>query len=217
MEYGKKSLGNQIFNEIRENILAGVYAQGEELKEATIGTKLGVSRTPVREALRQLELEGLVEIIPNRGARVTGISQKDVSDIYQIRYRLEGLAARWAAERISEQEIAELEEVVFLSEFHLKNAKQEQMARLDGKFHEIIYHAAASRMLEHVLGDFHHFVKAARSLSVREGSRAKESVQEHKAILEAIKERDGNRAEKLANEHILHVMENLDLTGCRKK
>lgn len=211
MEYQEKSLGGQIFNKIREDILSGVYAQGDELKEATLGKKLGVSRTPVREALRQLELEGLVEIIPNRGARVTGISKKDVRDIYQMRYWLEGLAARWAAGHIKEEQIAELEEVVFLSEFHLKDEKQEQIVRLDGRFHEIIYEAAASRMLEHVLRDFHYYVKSARGVSVKSKKRAEESVKEHKAILEAIRKKDGDLAEKLANKHIGHVIDNLDI------
>lgn len=211
MEYQEKSLGGQIFHKIREDILSGRYAQGDELKEATLGKKLGVSRTPVREALRQLELEGLVEIIPNRGARVTGISQKDVRDIYQMRYWLEGLAARWAAEHMGEEQIAELEEVVFLSEFHLKDERQEQIVKLDGRFHEVIYQASASRMLEHVLRDFHYYVKSARGISVKSKKRAEESVREHKAILEAIRNRNGELAEKLANEHIGHVIENLDI------
>lgn len=212
MSYQEKSLGGQVFHKIREDILSGMYVQGEELKEATLGAKLGVSRTPVREALRQLELDGLVEIVPNRGARVTGITQKDVSDIYQMRYRLEGLAARWAAEHITKEDIAELEEVIFLSEFHLRDEDQEQMVRLDGRFHELIYHASASRMLEHVLTDFHHYVKTARYISVKSNHRAEVSVMEHKAILDAMKGRDANLAEKLANEHIQHVIDNLELT-----
>lgn len=211
MEYQEQSLGSQIFNKIREDILSGNYAQGEELKEATLGKKLGVSRTPVREALRQLELEGLVEIIPNRGARVTGISEKDIADIYVIRSRLEGLAARWAAEHISGEEIAELEEVILLSEFHLKKSQKDQMVRLDGRFHEIMYRAAGSRMLEHVLTDFHYYVKMARFTSVKTKNRAEESVREHKAILEAVKNRDSALAEKLANEHIQHVIKNLEM------
>ena len=77
MEYQEQSLGGQIFNRIRDDILSGNYTPGEELKEATLGKQLGVSRTPVREALRQLDLEGLVEIAPNRGAKVIGISRKD--------------------------------------------------------------------------------------------------------------------------------------------
>lgn len=211
MEHQEQSLGSQIFNKIREDILSGTYKRGDELKEATLGRKLGVSRTPVREALRQLELEGLVEIVPNRGARVTGISEKDISDIYLMRSRLEGLAARLAAEYMKEEDIAEMEEVILLSEFHLKKAKNDQMVRLDGRFHEIMYHAAGSRMLEHVLTDFHHYVKLARANSVKTQNRAEESVLEHKAILEAIKKRDRDLAEKLANDHIQHVIDNLEM------
>jgi|GEM_PF-61024 len=98
------SLGSRVFHMIRENILSGKYERDEELKEKSIGEELGVSRTPVREALRQLELEGLVTIIPNKGAYVVGISQKDIKDIYEIRSRLEGLCAKWAAENITKEQ-----------------------------------------------------------------------------------------------------------------
>ena len=189
MEYQEQSLGGQIFNRIRDDILSGNYTPGEELKEATLGKQLGVSRTPVREALRQLDLEGLVEIAPNRGAKVIGISRKDVEDIYHMRARLEGLAARKAAEQIKEEELAELEEVILLSEFHVKKPESKQMVRLDGRFHEIMYRASGSRMLEHVLTDFLHYVKMARSHSVKTEHRAQESVKEHKRILEAIRQR----------------------------
>lgn len=89
------SLRGRVYESIREDILGGRYEQNTELKEAAIGAELGVSRTPVREALRQLELEGLVNIIPNRGAYVNRITPKDVQDIYVIRPMLEGLCARW--------------------------------------------------------------------------------------------------------------------------
>lgn len=210
MEQKERSRGGQIFTKIREDILSGVYTEGDELREATLGAKLGVSRTPVREALRQLELEGLVEIVPNRGAKVTGISQKDVRDIYEMRYWLEGLAARWAADHMNEEQIAELEEIILLSEFHLKDERQNQIVKLDGRFHKAIYEAAGSRMLERVLSDFHQYVKNARFVSVGSNKRAQESVNEHKAILEAIRQKNGELAEKLANEHIGHVIRNLE-------
>lgn len=209
MEYQEQSLGSQIFNKIRNDILSGNFAPGEELKEATLGKQLGVSRTPVREALRQLELEGLVQIAPNRGAKVIGISRQDVEDIYLMRARLEGLAARKAARQIKEEDLAELEEVILLSEFHVKKPESNQMVRLDGRFHEIMYRSSGSRMLDHVLTDFHHYVKMARSSSVKSKHRAEESVKEHKKILEAIKARNEDLAEQLASEHIQHVIENL--------
>ena len=118
-EYQDHSLSGRVFQKIREDILSGKYKENDELRENTIGRELGVSRTPVREALRQLELEGLVTIIPNRGAYVTGISQKDIWDIYMVRSHLEGLCARWAAEHITEKQLEELEETLMLSEFQM--------------------------------------------------------------------------------------------------
>ena len=123
----KYSLRGRVFNKLRADILSGKYKENEELREVAIGEELGVSRTPVREAFRQLELEGLIQIIPNKGAYVTGITSKDVKDIYKIRSMLEGLCARWATKNITEEQTIELEEIVLLSEFHLQ--KQTKMFR----------------------------------------------------------------------------------------
>ena len=111
-EYHDHSLRGRVFQKIREDILTGVYKEHDELREVSIGEELGVSRTPVREALRQLELEGLVTIVPNKGAYVTGITPQDVHDIYKIRSLLEGLCARWATEHITGRQIEELEEII---------------------------------------------------------------------------------------------------------
>ena len=152
-EYQDHSLGSRVFQKIRDNILNGTYKENDELRETAIGKELGVSRTPVREALRQLELEGLVTIIPNRGAYVSGISHKDIWDIYKIRSMLEGLCARWAAEHITEEQLDQLEESLLLSEFQMKKESgfsTEQVAALDGRFHAVLYEASGSRMLKHV-------------------------------------------------------------------
>jgi len=213
-EYQDFSLRGRVFQQIKEDILNGVYKENDELRENTIAKTLGVSRTPVREALRQLELEGLVKIIPNRGAFVTGITKEDVKDIYAVRSLLEGLCARWATEHITEKEIDELEEIILLSEFHLKKSKSEksqQVTELDGKFHEILYQASNSRILKHVLSDFHKYVRLARKASVTDPSRAEKSIEEHKRILEAIRSKDADRAEALANEHMMNVMKNLHI------
>ena len=213
-EYQDQSLRGKVFQRLREDILSGVYQENDELREVSIGEELGVSRTPVREALRQLELEGLVTIVPNKGAYVKGITKKDVHDIYKIRSLLEGLCAKWATEHITDQQIEELEEIVLLSEFHLKKqgqGKAKQVSDLDGKFHKVLYEASNSRILEHVLSDFHKYVKMARTMSVGEKERAEKSIDEHRAILEAIRKKDANLAEQLANQHIMNVMENLNL------
>lgn len=213
-EYQDHSLRGKVFQKLREDILSGVYKDDDELREISIGEEMGVSRTPVREALRQLELEGLVTIIPNKGAYVKCITQKDVHDIYKIRSLLEGLCARWATDNISDEQIEELEEIILLSEFHLQKkseGKAAQVSELDGKFHKVLYEASNSRILEHVLSDFHKYVKMARTLSVGAKDRAQKSIEEHKGILEAIKNKDADQAEMLANQHIMNVMENLHM------
>ena len=212
-EYQDHSLSGRVFQKIREDILDGKYKENDELRENTIGKELGVSRTPVREALRQLELEGLVTIIPNRGAYVTGISQKDIWDIYMVRSHLEGLCARWATEHITEKQLDELEETLMLSEFQMN--RESGFSVLDGRFHAILYDASGSRILSHVLTDFHNYVQMARKSSIVSEERARKSIREHRQILRAIKERDAEMAEQLANEHILHVMQNLKKQGYR--
>lgn len=215
-EYQDHSLGGRVFQKIREDILNGIYKENDELRENTIGKELGVSRTPVRVALRQLELEGLVTIIPNRGAYVTGISHKDIWDIYVIRSMLEGLCARWAVEHITDAQLDELEETILLSEFQMKKESgfsAEQIAALDGRFHSILYEASGSRILGHVLTDFHNYVQTARRSSVVSEDRARKSIREHRQILRAIRDRDEEMAEQLANEHIMHVMQNLKKQG----
>ena len=209
----KYSLRGRVFKKIREDILSGVYSQNEELKETTIGAELGVSRTPVREALRQLELEGLVNIIPNKGAYVNGISEKDIHDIYIIRSYLEGLCARWACEHITQEQIDELEEVVYLSEFHAKKEHHEQIVELDNKFHQLIYEASSSKILNHVLSDFHHYVQRIRKITLASDHRAANSNKEHTAILDAIRQRDGEKAENLAHEHIMNTIKNISERG----
>ncbi|HKL79516.1 MAG TPA: GntR family transcriptional regulator [Mobilitalea sp.] len=209
----KYSLRGRVFNKIREDILSGVYQENEELKENAIGLELGVSRTPVREALRQLELEGLVTIIPNKGASVTGITSKDIHDIYTIRSYLEGLCAKWACEHITEQQLEELDEIVYLSEFHARRSHFDQLVELDNKFHDLIYKASGSKILNHMLSDFHHYVERIRKITLSRPARAKESREEHALILEAIKKRNGDLAEKLAHEHIINTIQNISNQG----
>ena len=151
----KYSLRGRVFNKIREDILSGKYKENDELKEIAIGEELGVSRTPVREAFRQLELEGLIQIVPNKGAYVTGLTIEDVKDIYMIRSKLEGLCAAWACEHITDEQLEEMEENIYLAKFHAERGHFEQMAELDSRFHEILYESCNSKMLEHLLKDFH--------------------------------------------------------------
>lgn len=209
----KYSLRGRVFHKIREDILNGKYEEHEELKESAIGAELGVSRTPVREALRQLELEGLVSIIPNKGAYVTGITPKDMRDIYTIRSFLEGLCARWASEHITEEQLAQLEEIIYLSEYHAEKENYDQLFELDNQFHELLYRASSSKILDHVLSDFHHYVKRIRKTAIASRERSVETNREHRLIVEAIKAHDAEKAEQLAHMHIMKTIENISRHG----
>ena len=212
----KYSLRGRVFHRLREDILSGKYKENDELKEVAIGEELGVSRTPVREAFRQLELEGLIQIVPNKGAYVTGITEKDVRDIYMIRSLLEGLCARWATEHITPEQMAEMEENIFLSKFHAEKGHYEQLAQLDNRFHEIMYEACNSKMLEHPLRDFHEYVLRVRKRTLSEKNRGTKSNEEHEQIMEAIKAGDADRAQALANSHMINAYNNMVQNGLRE-
>ena len=207
------SLRGRVFHTLREDILSGRYRENEELREMAISEKLGVSRTPVREALRQLELEGLVNIIPNKGAYVTRITEKDVADIYAMRALLEGLCARWAAEHIDEKQLEALEENIYLSEFHAHKQHPQQLTELDDAFHEILYEACGSKILRHQLRDFHEYVKQMRRRSLSDSERGMEAVEEHKRIMEALQNRDADRAEAQAALHMQNAYDNMVKNG----
>jgi DNA-binding GntR family transcriptional regulator len=211
------SLRAQVFKEIEQAILNGAFAPGDSLTELRLSAELGVSRTPVREALRQLELEGLVRTIPNKGVTVVGVSEKDIDDIYTIRTSIEGLAARWAAEHITDEEIAALREVVELQEYYVSRGDALQVWHLDTRFHGLIYECCRSRPLRHTLSSFHHYIQKARALSFKTAARARAAVQEHRDILEAIAKRDANTAEAMTAAHIRNAksnfLEKLNLTS----
>ncbi|MDI9500680.1 MAG: GntR family transcriptional regulator [Acetivibrionales bacterium] len=203
------SLHSRVYNRIRNDILNGVYEPGESLVELKLSEELGVSRTPVREALRQLELEGLVQSVPNKGATVRGVTEQDIQDIYTIRMLIEGLAARWAAEKITPEELEELKEAVDLEEFYTTKSNYGNLLRFDTRFHDIIFKASKSKPLMYTLSTFHRYVQKARRVSMSSPERAAEVLQEHKAILQAIIDRDADRAEKLMTEHVRNASLNL--------
>ncbi len=212
----KYSLRGRVFQKLREDILNGRYKEHEELKEVAIGEEMGVSRTPVREAFRQLELEGLIKIVPNKGAYVTGITAKDVKDIYMIRSLLEGLCARLATEKITKEQMEEMEENIYLADFHEEKGHLDQIAELDNRFHDILYEACDSKLLEHTLRDFHRYVLRVRQKTLATNTRGRASNEEHRQIMEAIKAGDAALAEKLANQHMINAYDNMVKNGLKE-
>ncbi len=215
LETDDRSLRIRVFNAIENAILDGEYKDGDSLNELRLSKELGISRTPVREALMQLELEGLVRNVPNKGAVVVGVTEQDIHDIYEIRIRIEGLAARLCAENITEDELRALEQIVDLQEFYLLKNGTEQIWKLDGDFHKIIYDASRSRPLRFTLSNFHNYIKKARDISVQTEGRAEKTVAEHRAILDAIKAHNGDLAEQLTAKHISNAEDNLFENGLK--
>lgn len=209
----KYSLRGRVFHKLREDILNGRYKENEELREVAIGEELGVSRTPVREAFRQLELEGLIQIVPNKGAYVTGITVKDVKDIYMIRSSLEGMCARLATEHITPEQLEELEENVYIASFHASKGHMEQMTELDNRFHHILYEACDSKMLQNLLQDFHQYVIRIRKKTLSTKERGIASNEEHRQIMEAIKAGKPEEAERLATCHMNNAYDNMVKNG----
>lgn len=205
LETDANSLRAKVFSVIEDDILNGRRADGEALKEAQLSEELGVSRTPVREAIRQLELEGLVRVVPNRGAVVKSIKARDVEDIYTIRLPLEGLCARLAAEKISADALEELHHVLDLAEFYQKKKAYDKLQSMDSQFHRLLYEASESEPLKQILSNLHHYIMRARSMSFASPKRAKKALKEHRAILEAVAAHDAVNAERLAADHIANA------------
>ena len=204
-----KSLEERVYLSLREEILEGKLVEGTALTECAVAARLGVSRTPIRGALHRLSEEGIVEITPNRGAVVVGVNAEDLVDIYKIRMRLEGLASREAAVRISPEEKKMLSDSVELSEFYIQKKDTEHLKELDTEFHRIIYKASGNRLLYKTLSELHGNITAYRRMSISSGDRLEASVREHRDILNAILSGDAELADSLTSRHIEAALENL--------
>ena len=207
---GGYSLREKIFLKLRQDILDGRYKAGDSLVELKLAEEMGVSRTPVREAIRQLELEGLVYSIPNKGVFVEGITSQDIEDIYAIRECMEGLAARWAIERMDEQSLKELENLCELMEFYTGKGDLDRVGELNSKFHDLIFESTNSKPLKQILSDFQYYIGNIRLASLKSPGRAEQSLKEHKAIVEAFKDRDVERGERVLVEHIRNTRLNYE-------
>jgi len=208
MEHKTISIAEQIFEQLEKDILTGVYARGEILTETKLSEKLGVSRTPIREALRRLDQEHIIKMT-TKGAYVLGITAQDIDDIYEIRLRLEGLAAGLAAKRATDEQIAKLKETVELQEFYTLKQDADNIKNMDSTFHRLMYYMSGSTPLYDTLEPLHKRIIKYRKASVSIGTRAEYSLAEHKAIFEAIASHDSELAEKLVNEHVRNAQKNI--------
>lgn len=204
LEHKTISLAEQVFERLESEILTGKYQRGEILTEMRLVSDLGVSRTPVREALRRLEQEHIIEVT-QRGILVLGVTEQDLTDIFAIRMKIEGLASYNTAKHITDEELAELRETLELQEFYVTKHDPERIKVMDSKFHQLIYRFCGSTVLYDTLMPLHKKVQKYRRASVENHDRALQSAREHRAIFEAIEKRDAELAERYTTEHIINA------------
>jgi len=197
-----KPLRELVFDAIREAILDGTLAPGERLMEAQLAEELGVSRTPVREAIRQLELAGFVVMIPRRGAYVADISLKDVAEVFEIRGALEGLAAALAAERASDEEIEQLERLLVEIANCVEEKDVNRMVELDTRFHDYLYKASRNERLGQILSSLREQIQRFRTRTLSNPARMRVALEEHRSLVEALAARDAEAAARAASQHI---------------
>ena len=195
------SLADCVFEKLENDILSGKYAYGELLTEVRLSEELQVSRTPVREAIRRLEQENIL-LVTGKGIVVQGITKEDIRDILEVRLRIEGIAARYAAQRMDEQQKTALQEAEELQDFYVSRADSEHVQWQDHEFHELIYAGSGSITLQSTLVPLHRKAQKYRRASVENKQRAVQSVAEHHAICEAILAGNADEAEQRMVEHI---------------
>lgn len=196
-----KPLREIVFETIRNAIVSGDLKPGERVMEVQMAESLGVSRTPVREAIRKLELEGLIIMLPRKGAYVADLSVKDLTEVMEIRASLEGLAAGLASVRIDAAEIEELE--IYALKFHKSIEEDVDVLILrDFEFHEAVFKASRNERLIQLNNNLIEQVQRFREMYHKKVNKPKETSKEHYAIVEAISNGDVDRAEKLARVHI---------------
>jgi DNA-binding GntR family transcriptional regulator len=176
--------------ELQKEILRGHLKKGEKLSEKQICEKYGVSRTPVRETFQQLELEGLIEIIPNRGAYVLGLSKRDIEDLFEMRKAYEILAVKWAIVRISKEERSKLEEAYEFMEFYTMKKDADKMLNINRQFHNLIYDASKNRFLKQSLSTFQFYFKETESNVTYPDKYLKDVLKEHRDIFDAFTNED---------------------------
>lgn len=199
---GYKPLREIVFESMREAIMSGILEPGERLMEIQLAEEMGVSRTPVREAIRKLELENFVVMIPRKGAYVAGVSSKDVADVFEIRSALEGLAAGLAAERITEEELEQMEQALFYRAVE-GDLDLEQVVKLDTDFHALVYKASRNERLIQILANLREQIQRFRTTSLAVPGRNKLAIEEHRMIVEALRSRNSEEAQSLAMAHIV--------------
>lgn len=195
-------LRDVVFNTLRRAILKGELKQGERLMEIALADKLGVSRTPIREAIRKLELEGLVVMAPRKGAKVASITERDLNDVLEVRKGMEVLAISLACKRITGEELEKLEIIERDFQRLIESGNLTELAEMDVKFHDTIYQATNNQRLVQLLNNLREQMYRYRMEYLKDIAVRRTLAEEHKAICQALRERNQQQAEKYVSIHI---------------
>lgn len=206
-EVSNAPVSMSLLAKLQRDILTGKFRPGEKLTEQALCEQYGVSRTPIREALRQLEADGLVENILNRGAFVIGMSQQDYEDMFELRKAYEIQAVRWAIQRITDEEMERLEETFEFMEFYTMRNDIDKMLVINAGFHQVIYEASHNRMLQRLLSSYQTFLKYRDSGMVYESDYLTTVLEEHRAIFKAFIDRDEKAGAEAMERHINRAKE----------
>lgn len=199
---GSRSLAEEVTEILRNRILQGEYEIGEKLTESKIASELKVSRTPIRDAFRELEKEQLVEYIPNKGCFARGFSREDMTDIYAVRKAVEQLAIRRVIEHADEQKLAELAEQLDRMRCYTEQGNYEKLLQANEEFHYMIYRMTGSRFIVRIMKTYQEYVHLARRETLKTDGDLDKIFQEHEALYQAIADRDVDTAVQAVAEHL---------------
>ena len=203
----RKSLGEHVFESLKRAIINGNITAGEWLVESHIAETLGISRTPVREAIHKLEREELIERQPRGGFTVLSLNRKDIEETFGIRSMLEGYAARLAAEKHKKEELKPSEEKVKEFQKALDQKKMNELPAINTEFHDLLYALSKSPKLISIINGLRDQIFRYRKMNLKEEKFATTSNQDHIQMLESIRKRNAEAAERLTREHILRGRE----------
>ena len=207
-QFKSTSLADQVFDRLENDIIQGVYEKGEILTELKLVEQLGVSRTPIREALRRLEQERLIADA-GKGSIVLGITEDDLLDIMNIRQRVEALAAYYATVNITDDGRSELAHIVDLQEFYFNKGDMDHLRRVDDEFHDAICRLSQRNVITDTLVPLHRKTRRYRRIALENRERTAQSMGEHRQIYEAIVAGDAELARQLTAKHIEHAKEHM--------
>lgn len=206
---GYQPLREMVFDVLMDAIMSGQLPPGERLMEVQLAEEMGVSRTPVREAIRRLEMEGFVVMIPRKGAYVAGLSVKDVIDVFEIRNALERLAVSLAAERVTDDDLEKLERLLVKLSETWKEGDVETWAELDSQFHNLIYQFSRNDRLIQMMNNIMEQLSRYRMICLSRLEVRQNSIEEHKKMVEAMAERNAPMAMEAATEHLRNTEDSL--------